>query len=89
MVGAVYGLEALSLSHKVATAGQFNPKDDSAGIAAQKAEGAFYFGGALVALVGGALYYYGVHAGYEPPSRVSLSPVVGPGTAGLAATGAF
>jgi hypothetical protein len=89
VVGAVYGVEAQSLSHKVATAGQFNPKDDSAGLAAQKAEGGFYLLGAVVALVGGALYYYGVRAAHETPSNLSLSPVLGPGTAGLAAMGAF
>ncbi|MGB8296483.1 MAG: tetratricopeptide repeat protein [Polyangia bacterium] len=89
VLGALSGWQAQSLSHKVATADQFHANDDSAGLAAQKAQGFFYVAGAVVAVVGGALYYYGVRAARETPSRVSLSPIVGPGTAGLAAMGVF
>jgi hypothetical protein len=89
VVGAVFGVEALSLSHKVASASQFNPKDDSAGLTFQKVEWASYLGGALVMAVGGVLYYLGVRAAYETPSSLSLSPVLGPGTAGISAMGAF
>jgi hypothetical protein len=89
VLGAISGAQAQSLSHKVSTAGQFNPKDDSAGLAAQKAEGFFYFVGTAAAVVGGVLYYYGWRASRETHLRVSLNPVVGPGTAGLAAVGVF
>ena len=89
VVGALAGAQAQSLSHKVANASQFNQKDDSDGIAAQKAQGFFYLVGALGAAVGGTLYYYGVRAAHERPSNLSLSPVLGPGTAGFAAMGAF
>jgi hypothetical protein len=89
VLGALSGLQAQSLSHKVSTADQFNPKDDSAGVAAQKAEGFFYVAGALVTVVGAGLYFYGVRAWRESRSRVSLNPVVGPGTAGVAAVGVF
>ena len=89
VVGALYGVQTQSLSHKVATADQFNPKDDSAGAAAQKSQGSYLFVGVVATLVGGGLYYYGWRAARETPSRVSVSPVVGPGTAGLAAMGVF
>jgi hypothetical protein len=89
VLGALSGLQAQSLSHKVSTADQFNPKDDSAGVAAQRAEGFFYVAGALVTVVGAGLYFYGVRAWRESRSRVSLNPVVGPGTAGVAAVGVF
>jgi len=89
VIGALYGLKTQSLSHRVATAPQFNPKDDSDGLAAQKSQGFFYLVGVLAAAVGGGLYYYGVRAARENASNLSLSPVLGPGTAGLAATGVF
>jgi hypothetical protein len=89
VVGALYGVQTQSLSHKVTTADQFNPKDDSAGVAAQKAQGFYFLVGAVATLVGGGLYYYGWRAARETPSRVSVSPVLGPGAAGISAMGVF
>jgi hypothetical protein len=45
--------------------------------------------GAGAVVAGATLYYLGVRAARTTPSRVSLAPVLGPGTAGVAAMGVF
>jgi tetratricopeptide (TPR) repeat protein len=89
VLGVAYGLQARSLSNKVAGAQTFNPSDDSAGLRDEKLQWSFLGGGLLVGAVGGVLYYFGVRAARTTPSGVSLAPVVGPGTAGVSAMGVF
>jgi len=87
--GVIFGLRAQSLSDKVAGAKQFNASDDSAGQFAETLQWTFYGIGAGALVAGGVLYYFGWRSSQGAPSGVSLSPVVGPGTAGLSAMGVF
>jgi hypothetical protein len=88
-VGALFGLQARSLSNKVSGASKFNPSDDSAGSRDAKLQWVFYGVGAVATAGGVALYYLGVRAARTAPASVSLAPVLGPGTAGLSAMGVF
>jgi|GEM_PF-477552 hypothetical protein len=88
-MGVVFGLQARSLSNKVAGATAFNPSDDSAGLRAEKLQWLFYGVGAGVTAVGAALYYFGLRAARTPPASLSLGPVLGLGTAGVSAMGVF
>ena len=87
--GAILGLRARSLSNKVTNSTKFNPSDDSAGSRAETMQWVFYGVGAGAVVAGAALYYLGMRAAEKTPSRVSLAPVLGPGTAGVAAMGVF
>ena len=88
--GVTFGVLATSMSRKVTDASRFNPSDDSAGKAAQTAQWYCYIGGAVFIAAGATLgTYYGVRAARTTPSSLSLSPVLGPGTAGVSAMGVF
>jgi hypothetical protein len=87
--GAIFGLRARSLSTKVTNSSKFNPSDDSAGSRAETMQWVFYGVGAGAVVAGATLYYLGVRATRTAPSSVSLAPVLGPGTVGVAAMGVF
>jgi Tetratricopeptide repeat len=88
--GVTFGVLATSMSRKVTDASRFNPSDDSTGKAAQTAQWYCYIGGAVFIAAGATLgTYYGVRAARTTPSSLSLSPVLGPGTAGVSAMGVF
>jgi Tetratricopeptide repeat len=89
VTGVVFGLLARDLSNKVANAKSFNQSDDAAGLQDQKLQWDFYLVGAAAAAVGATLYYFGRRAARTATPTVSLSPVVGPGTAGVSAMGVF
>ena len=88
-IGVGFGLEARSLSNQVTGASQFNPSDDSAGSRDAKLQWVFYGVGAVAIAAGATLYYFGVRAARTTPSSLSLSPLLGPGTAGVSAMGVF
>jgi tetratricopeptide (TPR) repeat protein len=89
VAGAVFGLEAYLLSRKVSNASQFKPSDDSAGSRDARLQWGLYLGGAVAIAAGATLYYLGVRAARTAPSGLSLSPVLGPGSAGVSAMGVF
>ena len=89
VMGVVFGARARNLSKQVTDAPQFNPSDDSAGKVSQTGQWLFYAGGAVAIAAGASLYYLGVRAARTTPSSLSLSPVLGPGTAGVSAMGVF
>ena len=88
--GVTFSVLARSMSGKVTDASQFNPSNDSTGKFAQTAQWYCYIGGAVFIAAGATLgTYYGVRAGRTTPSGLSLSPILGPGTAGVSAMGVF
>ena len=87
--GVGFGLQARSLSNKVAGATTFKPADDSAGLRDEKMQWVFLGVGAGATVAGAALYYFGVRAARATPSGLSLGPLVGPGIAGVSAMGVF
>lgn len=89
VVGVVLSAQAKNLSNKVTSASQFNPSDDSAGLRAERWQVACYGVGALAIGAGAVLYYLGVRSARVAPPSLSLSPVLGPGTAGVSAMGVF
>ncbi len=56
---------------------------------AQAAQWFCYIGGTVAVAAGAVLYYFGVRSARTTPSSLSLSPVLGPGTAGVSAMGVF
>jgi tetratricopeptide (TPR) repeat protein len=88
-LGLLEGVMAYYASRKVATEAQFNPSEDTAGKRFQDAELGYYVVGAGLLATGAVLYYFGARAARTTPSGLSLSPVLGPGTAGLSAVGVF
>jgi tetratricopeptide (TPR) repeat protein len=88
IAGAIFGLRARSLSSHVAKADTFNRSDDSAGQRAETLQWVFYGVGAGAVVTGGVLYFLGMSSS-SSASSVSLSPMVGPGGAGLSAMGVF
>jgi hypothetical protein len=89
VAGAVFGWEAKVLSDRVTGAKKFNSTDEAAGKRAEILQWVFYGVGAGGIVAGGVLYYMGLTATSASGAKVSVTPIVGPNTTGVAATGAF
>jgi hypothetical protein len=89
IAGAVFGWEARVLSDRVTGAKKFNATDEAAGKRAEILQWVFYGVGAGAIVAGGVLYYMGVTAASASSAKVSVTPLLGPNTTGVAATGAF
>ena len=90
VVGAIFGLVAKSQSSKVETAANngeaFDPSVQKLGKTSQALQWVGYLLGGAALVTGVVLYATSPSstAGYEapPPPRVTMAPVIGPGTGG-------
>jgi len=87
--GIYYYTQAKSYSDKVSGQTIPNPSDESAGKHAQTMQWVFYSAGAAAIATGTVLYVLGWKAANASQATASVSPMLGPGLAGIAAQGSF
>ena len=88
-VGVYYWTQARSLSDDANKATIFNKADYDAGERAETRQWIFYGVGGTAVLTGVGLFVYSTLLTPAKQASVSLAPMVGPGTTGLAAGGTF
>lgn len=81
--------QARSYSDKVSAQPVHDPSDDSAGKHAQTMQWVFYSAGAAAIATGTALYVLGWPSADTHRATTAISPMLGPGLAGLSAQGGF